>query len=113
MTGYKKGLKIILIIEIIYIFIASCLLGSVVAIMITDSPTTTSKDMIIWGGTTFVSLFVPFVLLPILSIKELVNYNEKKRLWLNITNSIVTTIFIFFPLIIVHLFLIYKIKNEH
>ncbi|WP_136806057.1 hypothetical protein [Desulfosediminicola flagellatus] len=112
MTGYKKGLKIILIIEIIYIFIAACLLGTVVAIMITDSPATTSKDMIIWGGTTFMLLFVPFELLPIFSIIELECYNEKKRLLLNIINSIVTTIFIFFPLMIVHFYLIYKIKNE-
>lgn len=112
MTGYRKGLKIILIIEVVYIFIAACLLGAVVAIMITDSPTTTSKDMMIWGGTTFISVFVPFQLLLILSIIELQKYNENNRLVVNIINSIVTTIFIFFPLMLVHFFLIYKIKND-
>lgn len=112
MTGYRKGLKFVLILEIVYICIAACLLGCVVAIMITDSPTTTSKDMIIWGGTTFMLVFVPFALLPVFSIIELEGYNEKKRLLLNIINSIVTTTFIFFPLMIVHFYLIYKIKNE-
>lgn len=112
MTGYKKGLKIIIIIEIVYIFIAACLLGGIVAIMITDSPTTTSKDMMIWGGTTFISVLLPLQLLPVFSIIELEKYNENKRLIFNIINSIVTTIFIFFPLMIVHFFLIYKIKGD-
>jgi len=77
-------LKSLLIIEIIIGLFGASFLAIFVGIMATDSPSSTYLHMAGGGLVGFMIVFVPSVLLPYLSIRELRNYTENKKIVLNI-----------------------------
>ena len=106
-----KALKTLLIVEIIIGLFGASFLALFVGVMATDSPSSTYLHMIGGGIFGFLIVFAPSVLLPYFSIRELKKYNENKKLFLNIFNSLLLLIG-FLPLGVIHLILINKLNKE-
>jgi hypothetical protein len=71
MTGTQNGLRITLIVEMVLGFFVACFLASFVGLMAMDPLSISTTDMILEGGIAFLVVFVPSVLLPFFSNKEI------------------------------------------
>ncbi len=105
------ALKTLLIIEIIAGLFVASFMALFLGVMATDSPSSTYLHMIGGGTMGFVIVFIPSVLLPYFSIRELKNYAANNKIIVNIINALLL-IFCFFPLGIVCLILLYKLHNS-
>lgn len=76
----------------------SAFLTLFMATMATDSPSSTISNAILGGIFGFSVVFIPFVLIPFLAIRELKNYTEKRKLIFNNIFSVIAFIFLCFDI---------------
>lgn len=110
MKGYIQYLKIFYFIEIVLGLIITIYMTMFMAMMATDSPSSTIIHMISGGFIGFLVVFLPTVLLPGLAIKELGKYEVQRKLKLNILNTIIVFFTILMPLAFLNFFILYKIR---
>ncbi len=108
MVKLTKNLKVLLIIEIILGILTASFAALFVGIMATDSPSATLLHGIGIGFCVFLVTFLPLVLLPLLSIRELNEYDRNGTITINIVNSIFVFLY-FFPFGVLNIYFVYKI----
>jgi len=81
------------------------------AVMSTDSPSSTIMNAIIGGGITFVLMLFFTVLVPIGAIRELEQYGDRKKLLFNVVDTLVL-VSIFFPAALLQAILLYGITKQ-
>jgi|GEM_PF-5423233 len=111
MEGEIKYLKVSLKIEIVLGIIISIFMALLLGTMATDSPSSTYLNFAMVAVIGFLVVFLPTVLLPYFSIKELNKFNQKKSIVINSINSTVVFLFVFFPLALWQFYLLYKLKK--
>ena len=111
MQKYIKYLKISYEIEMILGIIFSCFVSFFLGIMSTDSPSSTYLDFILGIVFGFLIIAIPSISIPYLAIKELNDYETKRKLIFNIINIIFIFFFLFMPLALWQFYMLYKIKK--
>jgi membrane protease YdiL (CAAX protease family) len=106
-----KYLKVFYTIEIIIAVLLAIFVAFTSAILGNGAPGTGVKDMILAGGIGFLFIAIPGILLPIFAKKELDNFNEKRKLPLNIINTIIF-LFVFIPVSIWQFYMLYRLYKD-
>ncbi len=108
---YKKILKVIYVIEMLLGTALALFMGFFLGVMATDSPFSTMVHFVLGAAFGFFFFFLPTVLLPYVSIKELENYESGKSLKWNYTLMVINLLFVFLPAGLLQLFFLLRIKR--
>ncbi|MDO6514603.1 hypothetical protein [Neptuniibacter sp. 2_MG-2023] len=106
-----KYLKITLYIEMVLGTGMGAVMALFLGTMATDSPTSTTADFVMGALMGFSLFAIPLVFLPILSLRELNRFAEKRVSLINYINSAILILFVFFPLGIWQIYNLVKLKS--
>ena len=111
MSKYIKYIKVIYYIVIIVSAIGASWMAIFLGVMATDAPGSGTFEFTIGFLIGFLIIFIPTSIFPILSIRELNKYEEKRGLIFNYITSIVL-LFIFIPLALLQMYFLYKLNKS-
>lgn len=107
-----KRLKTVLIIQIIVGLAAAVFIALFMGTFALDSPAATKMNFFLAAGSGFFILFIPNVLLPAFSIKELKDYEKSRiRLRVNTVNALFCSFLVFPFTVALTFFYLYLIKK--
>lgn len=106
------ALKVILLVELLGGLAMLAVFSLIMAAFGMDSPSSTSMDAILFGGTAFLIFAIPSALLLFLSNRELNKFRINGTIVFNIV-TVIVVFFVFFPLALVQGYFLYKLKTVY
>lgn len=107
-----KYLKLSLLIEMILGLVLTSLFAASLGASTVAPSFAAGSDYIIGGSYGFVVIFLPVIFFPLLALKELNTFKNRRKLTFNLINSAVVVTLVFFPLSVWQIYMLYKLRSD-